>query len=423
MATDAIAASHCDPGWRWGRQAATLALPGTRHDPPASRLTASQDAAAAYPEREGAVVGGGNSSSTAFRFRATPTAAAAASDAQAKPPMPPMLSGHNHAPAGRRDVLSNLLDIGAAAHHHRHRQAAAQSSRKAKASSYPVLPTTLPPTPLFGKTVESAHDVVAALTPRQDFVHGPPAPAVRAKRAGVEVSLFTAPHVPSAPPSPAPAPLSSSTLIPPAQPQDVGKLVVVLDLDETLVYSRDVTVYERPGVIQLLKALKGRCEVIVWTAGTREYALDVIRVIDPVCAVQHCIYRHPMWWNGDTGCTKDLRMLGRPMDRVLLIDNTPSVFRANPRNSLLVEDFVVPNSRSYNAQERTLTVLTGIFEHVFRRFTSPCAADVLASKRIVRQIVRLERGICVELNVLTIGCNLDVEWCVSSRTARQRLTT
>ncbi|CAG9577981.1 conserved hypothetical protein [Leishmania major strain Friedlin] len=193
----------------------------------------------------------------------------------------------------------------------------------------------------------------------------------------------------------------SLTLIPPPRPQDVGKLVVVLDLDETLVYSRDNTVYKRPGVVQLLRTLKGKCEVIVWTAGTREYALDVIRTIDSVCAVQYCVYRHPMWWTGDIGCTKDLRLLGRPMDRVLLVDNTPSVFRANPLNSLLVEDFIVPHPRAYNAQEKTLLVLADIFEHVFRRFTSPCIADVLASKRISRQAIRLERGEFVDLNVLT----------------------
>lgn len=224
------------------------------------------------------------------------------------------------------------------------------------------------------------------------------------------------------------APASTSTttpppctyLIPPPQAEDAGKLVVVLDLDETLVYSRDVTLYERPGVALLLKTLKGRCELIVWTAGTREYALDVIKVIDTVCAVQHCIYRHPMWWTGDAGCAKDLRLLGRPMDRVILVDNTPSVFSANPRNSLLVSDFMVPFPRAYNAHEKALATLADIFDHVFRRFPQPCVSDVLASKRITRQLVYLERGSPLELNVLAVRSAAEVGWASTTRASRLR---
>ena len=156
------------------------------------------------------------------------------------------------------------------------------------------------------------------------------------------------------------------------------------------------------------------------TAGTREYALDVIRIIDTVCAVQHCIYRHPMWWSGDTGCAKDLRMLGRPMDRVILVDNTPSVFTLNPRNSLLVTDFIVPFPRSYDAQEKVLSTLTDIFDHVFRRFSQPCLADVLASKRITRQIVYLEHGIAVELNVLVVRSTAEADWTTSRRASKVR---
>ncbi|KAG5473891.1 hypothetical protein LSCM1_04526 [Leishmania martiniquensis] len=249
------------------------------------------------------------------------------------------------------------------------------------------------PVPVLGKCKDTAQDAAFPAAPRLDT--GAVCDTLLKSRRTESTEAATLSYSP-------PVTLSS-TLIPPPRPQDVGKLVIVLDLDETLVHSRDTTVFKRPGVAQLLKTLKGKCEVIVWTAGTREYALNVIRMIDTVCAVQHCIYRHPLWWTGDVGCTKDLRLLGRPMDRVLLVDNTPSVFRANPRNSLLVEDFIVPHLGGYSAQEKTLSVLADIFEHVFRRFTSPCVADVLASKRISRQVIRLERGACVELNVLTTG--------------------
>lgn len=189
-------------------------------------------------------------------------------------------------------------------------------------------------------------------------------------------------------------------LIPPPHCDDMDKLVVVLDLDETLIHSRDTTLFTRPGLIELLRLLKGKCELIVWTAGTRDYALDVIKVIDTCYAIQHCIYRHPMWWSGEYGNCKDLRLLGRPMDRVLLVDNTPEVFRANPRNSILVPDFVVPLSQRSTARDRALYILADIFETVFRRFPNPAASVVLTSRHISTQSIELDSGLSIELNVL-----------------------
>ncbi|KAK7200250.1 NLI interacting factor-like phosphatase [Novymonas esmeraldas] len=398
-------AFYCDPGWRWSRPTATSLL-SPRHEPPLTYLESSLP----HAEKD---VAGDYSSHRVRTMAATYGTHTAQPTATRRALMPPMLSGQHSVLT--REALSDLLEINARASHHR---TVAKGGPKAAVSSSLVLPTAVVATPVSGRWTDAAPDTVLSLTPRLDSAA---VSGGRHRRKWAELNGAATPTPPPPPPPPSPPPLSSSTLIPPPHPQDVGKLVVVLDLDETLVYSRDITVYERPGVMRLLKALKGKCELIVWTAGTREYALDVIRIIDPVCAVQHCIYRHPMWWTGDVGCAKDLRMLGRPMDRVLLIDNTPSVFRANPRNSLLVEDFIVPHPRAYNAQEKTLSVLTDIFEHVFRRFTSPCAADVLASKRIKRQIVRLERGGCIELNVLALGRSVDAAWSMASRPARLRL--
>lgn len=194
------------------------------------------------------------------------------------------------------------------------------------------------------------------------------------------------------PPSPQPL----SYLVPPPREVDEGKLVVVLDLDETLIFSRGNRVFERQGVSKLLQTLKGRCEVIVWTAGTRDYALDVIRIIDPYFAIQHCIYRHPMWWNGEIGCTKDLRMLGRPMERVLLIDNTPEVFRENPENGILVSDFLGREPIG-GRSDRTLNILADIFEYVLRHLAEPKTADVLASHRLHKRTFRLDGKRRVEI--------------------------
>ncbi|ESL11867.1 hypothetical protein TRSC58_00374 [Trypanosoma rangeli SC58] len=151
--------------------------------------------------------------------------------------------------------------------------------------------------------------------------------------------------------------------IPPVRAADEGKLVVVLDLDETLVYARTGVIIPRPGINRLLDVLRGRCEVVVWTAGERWYAMEALQQIDPQYCIQHCIYRHEKWWTDRPGYMKDVAALGRPLHRTIIIDNTPDCLRANTRNGLLVRDF----KGQYGGCPRfdnTLFVLADVIEDV-----------------------------------------------------------
>ena len=87
-----------------------------------------------------------------------------------------------------------------------------------------------------------------------------------------------------------------TAMVPPQRYEHHGRLVVVLDLDETLVYAREGPVLPRPGLEELLQTLRElQCEVIVWTAGERDYAQEVLQRIDTAGVVQHCVYRHEKW--------------------------------------------------------------------------------------------------------------------------------
>ena len=121
--------------------------------------------------------------------------------------------------------------------------------------------------------------------------------------------------------------------------EDRGKYCVVLDLDETLVFARDGPIQLRPGCKELISALGEHCETVVWTAGERSYAKEVLRKLDEFGPIRHCVYRHHLWFNGKAGQVKDLRLLGRDNDRVLLVENTPDCLRKNATQSLLVPDF------------------------------------------------------------------------------------
>eukprot|EP01059_Diplonema_ambulator_P014129 TRINITY_DN24987_c0_g1_i1.p1 TRINITY_DN24987_c0_g1~~TRINITY_DN24987_c0_g1_i1.p1 ORF type:complete len:311 (+),score=51.30 TRINITY_DN24987_c0_g1_i1:44-934(+) len=131
----------------------------------------------------------------------------------------------------------------------------------------------------------------------------------------------------------------SVDMIPPQSEASKGKVTVILDLDETLIYARNGPLYARPHLDLLFGLLKDHCETVVWTAGIKAYAQCIIKNIDPSGVIEHCIYRHKKWFSGRPGYQKDLKMLGRNMDNVLIVENTPDCVRGNPENGIVVQDY------------------------------------------------------------------------------------
>ena len=175
-----------------------------------------------------------------------------------------------------------------------------------------------------------------------------------------------------------------ATFIPPPLFEDRGKVTVVLDLDETLIFARDGPITVRPGVDALLSRLKNVCELVVWTAGEKDYAQEVIRKIDPHRAIKHCVFRHRKWWTGLPGYTKNLNALGRPLHRTLIIENTPDCVKDQPGNAILVSDFLgrrdddvlydlleVLETVAYSASHHHVSDVVAAHPHVIQR-TIPC---------------------------------------------------
>lgn len=128
-------------------------------------------------------------------------------------------------------------------------------------------------------------------------------------------------------------------MLPPQAKEDRGRVCVVLDLDETLIYAREGPLYARPGLDELLSMLAERCEPVVWTAGVKAYAQAVIKNIDKKGVIRHCVYRHKKWFSGCAGYNKDLTLLGRDMDKLLILENTPDCVRGNEANGIVVTDY------------------------------------------------------------------------------------
>ena len=128
-----------------------------------------------------------------------------------------------------------------------------------------------------------------------------------------------------------------------------GMLTVVLDLDNTLVFTRvldadsaTVLVTLRPYLCDLLHLALAHCEVFVWTAGRRHYASHAVqRMLDyfKLPRVPYLITRDDEGWYNEYETFKDVQLLGRDMDSVLLVEDSVPYARVSCNNSVIVPSY------------------------------------------------------------------------------------
>lgn len=153
-------------------------------------------------------------------------------------------------------------------------------------------------------------------------------------------------------------------------PHPEGKKTLCLDLDDTLVHFTvdpdEIELYSalhasdppfiascpcdgswgrlflRPNVWRFLHGCREKFEMVAFTASERGYAQQLVErlgeeLFDQVFTREHCF----MLDNG--GTTKDLRVIGRPLSDIILLDDQLSNFAAQPDNGILC--------RPYNATQ------------------------------------------------------------------------
>ena len=145
--------------------------------------------------------------------------------------------------------------------------------------------------------------------------------------------------------------------------------VLVLDLDETLVHSLPPdysVVVERPHVHRFLEAVAAAFdEVVVFTAGTRDYASPILDRLDPHDRIfGRRLYRDSCSLldgggdgSGDVLLVKDLRILGVPLERVRILDNTPSAYAMQPQCGVPIRSFMGDDSADRALLDALATLL------------------------------------------------------------------
>lgn len=132
------------------------------------------------------------------------------------------------------------------------------------------------------------------------------------------------------------------------------KRALVLDLDETLIYSckfpphgrsdcvrfdqggETFYTFKRPGLDDFIERMSELYEIYIYTSSDRLYAAPVIDAVCPTVDEGHRLYRQSC--RIVAGCArKNLLYFRRPLEEVVLVDDDPDALRFYPKNALLVE--------------------------------------------------------------------------------------
>ncbi|XP_077521486.1 carboxy-terminal domain RNA polymerase II polypeptide A small phosphatase 1-like isoform X2 [Amblyomma americanum] len=150
-------------------------------------------------------------------------------------------------------------------------------------------------------------------------------------------------------------PLQGKFLLPPVRYQDMHKICLIIDLDETLVHSsikpisnadfvvpvetggtvHQVYVLKRPYVDEFLQRVGDAYECVLFTASLAKYADPVADQLDKWGVFRARLFRESCVFHRGN-YVKDLGRLGRDLHRVVIIDNSPASYMFHPGNAVPV---------------------------------------------------------------------------------------
>jgi CTD small phosphatase-like protein 2 len=147
--------------------------------------------------------------------------------------------------------------------------------------------------------------------------------------------------------------------IPPKRP-DAPRITLALDLDETLVHctltsdpvpcaftfpvdfngqSYTVSAQIRPHLEYFLRQVAQWFEVIIFTASQKSYADSLLNIVDPMNEfITHRVFRDSCV-HVDSNYIKDLSVLGRNIEHLIIVDNSVQAFGYHLNNGIPIESW------------------------------------------------------------------------------------
>lgn len=141
-----------------------------------------------------------------------------------------------------------------------------------------------------------------------------------------------------------------------------NKILLILDLDETLIYSSDTElaslkhdfvcgsffVYKRPGLKDFLLSVKDDFKLAVWSSASDDYVESIASNIFPEnlnlefiwgrsrCTIKRDMDRDAYFF---TKPLKKLKRKGYDIERILIIDDSPEKAKENFGNIIYITEF------------------------------------------------------------------------------------
>ena len=145
------------------------------------------------------------------------------------------------------------------------------------------------------------------------------------------------------------------------------KYTLVLDLEETLLNfklnpeNRSLGEFNfRPGLFEFLEKIEKYYELIIFTASSQDYADPLINAIEE--NKKYFDYKFYRQHNIiiDNDFVKDLTRIGRPLEKIIIVDNMPQNYRLQKENGILIKGFWGEENSVDNVLNNLCTILINI---------------------------------------------------------------
>ena len=174
------------------------------------------------------------------------------------------------------------------------------------------------------------------------------------------------------------------------------KYTLILDLDETLIYSQKnyciklknniansninkinvqkKNIILRPGLLEFLHDMKLLYELVIFSSGTPDYVDPIIKIIEKEEKFfDYILYREHITIDESGVSVKDLNLIGRNLKNIIIIDDEPDYFKLQKENGICIRPFY----GNIVSDRKTLKTLNTILQKI--RFDADETKDIRIS--------------------------------------------